>query len=348
MSEIPAFDVRAWAVWLLAAAALTMLTRNPFYLVILLLVAVAVETTCRLPGSGLRLSLWRLGLVIIAFSTLINALTIHVGATVLFSLPAGWPLIGGPITLEAAVYGALNGLMLVTLLALFMAFNASVPVSDLARFTPRALHDMGLVLLIALTYVPETTRQLQRIREAQAIRGHRVRTLRDWRPITIPLLVGGLERAMRLAETMVARGFGATATSAQTTWARVGLLLGLAATFGGWVLSFWARWPGWALMAGGVGLIGVLFWRLGRQVAQTRYRPRAWTRWDSLLVATAVLPLLLITLPWPFIASETLAYTPYPQLTLPPFDPLIGLALAALALPAIAAARLVQSQTANW
>ena len=48
---------------------------------------------------------------------------------------------------------------------------------------------------MAITYVPETARHFQRIREAQAIRGHRLRGLRDWRPIVIPLLVGGLERA---------------------------------------------------------------------------------------------------------------------------------------------------------
>ena len=35
-----------------------------------------------------------------------------------------------------------------------------------------------------------------RIREAQAVRGHRVQGIRDWLPIVVPLLVSGLERAM--------------------------------------------------------------------------------------------------------------------------------------------------------
>ena len=66
-----------------------------------------------------------------------------------------------------------------------------VPTAELAGLTPTALYELGLVLLVAITYVPETARHFQRIREAQAIRGHRLRGLRDWRPIVIPLLVGG-------------------------------------------------------------------------------------------------------------------------------------------------------------
>ena len=82
---------------------------------------------------------------------------------------------------------------------------------------PRAFYDLGVVVLIALTYVPQTMQQWQRIREAQAIRGHRWRGVRDWQPLVIPLFIGGLERAMALAEAMVARGYGATARRQQNS-----------------------------------------------------------------------------------------------------------------------------------
>ena len=175
-----------------------------------------------------------------------------------------------------------------------------------------------------------------RIREAQAIRGHRLRGLRDWRPLVLPLLVGGLERAMNLAEAMVSRGYGATAGTRHSQWVRLALLGGLAFLFGGWFLLFWLGWPGGILAAAGALLLAFLYARLGRGTPHTTYRPRRWTGRDSLLLGTAVFSFLLLFLPLPLVDRATLSYTPYPTLSLPPFDPLLGLVLALLAMPALA------------
>ena len=103
-----------------------------------------------MPGAAaLRLPFWRLAGAILLFSTLFNLLTAHVGETELAVLPDGWWLIGGPLTLEAAVYGFITGLSLMTLLSLFLAFNAIVPTTELAGLTPAALYELGLVLLVA-------------------------------------------------------------------------------------------------------------------------------------------------------------------------------------------------------
>ena len=209
-------DSRAWTIWMLTAATLATLARHPLYSLLILLAAQVVGTVCAAPqATGLRLSLGRLVPIILLVTMVTNLLFVHMGSTVLFHLP-DWPLIGGVWTAETAVAGLTNGLVLLTLLVIFQTFNRVMSVSDLAQLTPRALHELGLVLLIALTYVPETAQQLQRIREAQAIRGHQLRGLRDWPPLVIPLLIGGLERAMSLAETMVARGYGATDETRQS------------------------------------------------------------------------------------------------------------------------------------
>lgn len=331
------FDARAWVAWVLAAAVVAMVARNPLYTIIVLLASQVVAATCA-TIDGWDLPLWRIGAVVVLLSTLFNALFVPVGATVLFRLPAGWPLVGGPVTLEAAVYGAETGLILLALLAIFLAFNRIVPVSELVRLTPRAFHDLGVVVLIAITYVPETARHLQRIREAQAVRGHRLQGVRDWQPIVIPLLIGGLERAMNLAEAMVARGYGATAGRRQSTPVLAGIALGLLLVFGGWVLALWQGWPGWVLLASGIVVLALLIWRSGREVVYTRYRPRPWRNTDSVLLLVALLPLLLIALPWPFVDRATLTFSPYPQVGLPSFDPILGIVFALFAIPAIVTA----------
>lgn len=329
------FDARAWAVWVLAAAALAMTVRNPLYTVILLLVARVVDVACGRADAGLRLPLGRITVAVLFFATVFNGLFVHSGATVLFHLPAAWPLVGGPITLEGIVYGLETGLILLALLFLFVAFNRVVSPGELIRLTPRAFHDLGVVLLIAITYVPETARHLERIREAQAIRGHRLRGVRDWRPVIIPLLVGGMERAMGVAEAMVARGYGATAGKEQSPQVLAGLALGLLLLLSGWFLALWQGAVGWFLLALGALLLGLLLWRNGRRIIHTTYRPRRWRAADTAVVLASSLPLLILFLPWPFVDHNTLAYTPYPRLHLPPFDPLAGLMLLLLLLPAL-------------
>ena len=334
MKDRDTLDARAWLVWVLAGAALAMTIRNPLYTVILLLVARVVDLACGRPDAGLRLPLGRITLVVLLFATLFNGLFVHSGQTVLFRLPPAWPLVGGPITLEGMVYGLETGLILLALLFLFVTFNRVVSPGELVRLTPRAFHDLGVVVLIAITYVPETARHLERIREAQAIRGHRLRGLRDWRPVIIPLLVGGLERAMGVAEAMVARGYGATAGRDQDPRVLAGLVLGLLLLLSGWLLSFWQGPLGWLLLGSGALLLGLLLWRNGRRVIHTRYRPRPWTLQDTLVLLSSLVPLLLVFIPWPFLARDTLAYTPYPLIHLPPFDPVVGIAFLLFTLPA--------------
>lgn len=336
-AHVPVLDARVWVLWLAASAAVVMSAQNPLYCAILLVMirAVAARRASE-EGANTGLPLIRLGAAILLFATLFHGLSIHIGDTVLFRLPAGWPLIGGPITLEAAAVGFTSGLVLFTLLYLFATFNTVVTVTDLVRLVPNSLRDLGVVVLIAVTYVPETRRQLGRIREAQAIRGHRLRGIADWRPILIPLLVGGLERAMGLAESMVSRGYGATASVRQPLSVQMGLAAGLALALSGWVVTFWVGWLGWLGLGSGLVLVLFLLLKGGKRVRHTHYRARRWTRQDTLVAGAIVAALLLAFPPWPFIDRTTMMYSPYPSLSLPRFDPWIGISLLSVAIPALA------------
>jgi energy-coupling factor transport system permease protein len=318
------------------AAAITMAARNPVYSIILLLMVRVVAAFCSSEdATGSELPVARLGAAILLFATLFHGFSIHLGNTVLFRLPVNWPWIGGPITLEAAAVGLTSGLVLFTLIYLFSTFNSVVTISELVRLIPSSLRDLGVVVLIAVTYVPETKRQLQRIREAQAIRGHRLRGVADWRPIVIPLLIGGLERAMGLAEAMVSRGYGATTDARQPLSIQIGLAVGLASALTGWVLTFWISWLGWLVLGFGLILITAFMMRRGRRTPHTEYRSRAWTLGDTLAAMAALVALLLVFPRWPFIDRASMAYSPYPSLVLPGFEPWIGIALLSVAFPAV-------------
>lgn len=312
--------------------------RNPLYATVLLLVAMVVGTTCTVKENRRApLSPLHFAMIAIPLSALFNGLTASFGDTALFTLPAWVPVLGGPLTMEAIVFGAVNGLALTVIFSSFAIFNAVTPVRDLIKLTPRAFHEAGVVVSIALTFVPQTTRSLQRIREAQAVRGHQVRGLRDWLPVVMPLLTSGLERSMGLAEAMVARGYGAVSDDPQPLRSQGLLALGLLVLLGGWLAYLFH--PAWQLPAIGTMflgalLIGSVLWLSGRSVSHTVYRTRRWSYRDSAVVLACAVALTVA-----LTQSEALYYSPYPRLTAPPFDPLVGLGLLGLVVPALVGRR---------
>ena len=277
----------------------------------------------------------RFALFVIPVSAAFNALTIHLGDTVLFTTPGQIPLISGDVTLEAASYGAINGLVLVTTVAIFSVIGSGVPARQVVRSTPRAFQSIGITAGIALNFVPQTMRRLNEVREAQAVRGHRIRGLRDWLPLWVPLLVGGLEQAMQLSEAMVARGFGAARSRSASVLTRILLLAGLTLLLGGWLLQF-AGAPPWfassCMLAGGASILAGLWWN-SRSIRHTTYRPTPFTRIDLICCLAALLAAAAWLLPGPLLDRSTLAYTPYPTLSMPGFSPLLGLILLAWLAP---------------
>ena len=332
-----------WLLWLAAAVVPTLATRNPLYLIILLLtiaiVYLALGTRSPLAASwGLFL---RAGLLLWGTTFVFDTLTAHYGATVLFSLPRHWPVIGGRITLEAAVFGATSGLALVTLLLVFATFNALVDHHRLLRLLPPSLYQAGVVASIAMTFVPSTAASLKDIREAQAVRGHRFRGLRDLLPLFVPLVTSGLERAIQLAEAMEARGFSRVVTPAQASsrLRKLALTLAiLACGIGLFGYSYWrpGRWPALALLAAGLALLLFTLCRMGRGTGRTRYRRELWRRRDTVVgvASGAVLATFLALL---VLSPKVLAYPVYPRVNWPPFEPLVGLALLPLLAPALVA-----------
>lgn len=330
----------AWLAWAGAAGVAALLTRNPLYLTLIGLAAGVVwaaqrqaAPTALLSGHGLA----RLSAATLAFSTALNMLFSHGGCTVLFHLPSGLPYIGGPVTLEAAVYGLTTGLAIVTLLIVVIVVNAAVEPAEILRYLPGFLYSAGLVATIALTFAPQTRRALLEIREAQQVRGHRPRGLRDLPPLVVPLITTGLENAMELAEAMAARGFGQTTLQpAHALRLRIGLALTSLGLFLGLVIyGFRATLAPFALglvSASGVVLLGLLWWG-GRGARRSRYRQHPWHYADTLIAGASVAFLIILVVLYRLSPAQ-LVYDPYPRVLPPPFMPLVGLAILLLTAPA--------------
>ncbi len=337
------FHTLSWVAWLIAAAVPAFTLRNPLYLALVLGAAWLVYTALgRTSPIGYSWGTFaRIGFLFLALAVPFNALSNHIGQIVLFRLPANWPIIGGPITLEATIAGAVNGLGLLTILIVFAAFNAVVDHYQLLRATPPFLFPAGVVVSIAITFVPQMVLSAREIHQAQRIRGHRFRGVRDLLPLVMPLLANALERAIQLAETMEARGFGRIAapfSRRQAMTIQLATLIGLLSLLTG--LSMLAYLPGYRLwgrvltIAGVGGLLGV-FGVQGRQVHRTRYRQSAW-HWQDTVIALSCALVLTALIVARLTAPSRLAYNPFPPgPLLPPFNLPVGAALLLLALPAL-------------
>jgi energy-coupling factor transport system permease protein len=267
------------------------------------------------------------------------------GQTALLALPSytlpallGGVTLGGAVTAEDLAWGAVRGLRIWTLLVIFGAFNALINHYRLLRLAPRSLFHVGLVVTIALTFVPQVIRALSEIRDAQRLRGHRFRGPRTYLPLVAPLLAGSLEKSIQLAEALDARGYGRTSASDAVrglaqVWVIVGILLLGAGLFSWLYYGAATALPALLLIGSGGVLLTLAFRAFGRLVSRTIYRRERWRRRDSVVVVTVcgcVLGLVALRM-----TDVALNYNPYPVISAPPFNPLTGALLLLLGIPAL-------------
>jgi energy-coupling factor transport system permease protein len=329
-----------WVVWTVVAATAITLTHNPLYLTILLgIVTIHYAMASRHhPRAGGWRSLLRIMLGLALLVVPFNALNAHAGSHVLFRLPPHWPIIGGNITLEAILWGVSASLGLLSLIVLFATFNLQIDQAQMLRLTPAFIYEAGLIISIALTFIPQMMISAREIREAQLIRGYRMRRARDMLPLVIALLTTGLEKSMQLAESMEARGYGNVRALPRTRDVLFkGLtLLGLAGILGSiFALTYFSswQWAAWAGLAISTMLLLGLFWAQGRRVTRTHYRRERWTWRDGVTLGTG-LGMLTALIVVRTRDVSALQYYPYTEL-LPPFLPWLGAALLTMITPVL-------------
>jgi energy-coupling factor transport system permease protein len=339
----------AWWLWALCLAYAAMRTTN-LLLLVEIAAAVSVVVSARrgqAPWANAYSLLLKLGLVTVAITTFLQlAIGVRAPGHVLVRLPSvplpSWLdglTLGGPVTGEAVINAFGAGLRLAVLIACFGAANALAHPARLVRILPAALYEVGVAIVVAMTFVPQLAESLVRLRAAQRLRGRPITGIRGLRGIAVPVLEEALERAIGLAASMDSRGYGRrTQQPAGVRRASAAaLLLGLGGALVGTyqVISGGDRHGlGVALLVAGpvVALVGGL--AAGRRGRRTRYRPDAWRAAEWAVVACGA----VVVLGYAFGAAGTPATgvpLAWPKLELVPFLATLVAALPAFVTPPV-------------
>ena len=303
-SAVPrALHPGAWWLWALGLAAATSRTTNPLLLVLALAVAGYVVAARRsdAPWARAYRVFLVLGLVVLAVrivmeSVLGPVIPGHVLVTLpRLSLPdwAAGVRLGGPVTLEGVVTAGCAGLQLAALLACIGAANALANPSRLLAAVPGALYEVGVALVVALSFAPQAVASIRRVSAARRLRGRPARGLRGLSGLISPVLGGALERSVELAASMDSRGYGrragqSTGTRRLTGALTLGGLAGVVAGVYGLLDNSSPGVVGLPLLGLGVLLAGFGLAVGGRRVRRTRYRPDPWALPEWLVAGSGI------------------------------------------------------------
>ncbi|MFE4449836.1 energy-coupling factor transporter transmembrane protein EcfT [Streptomyces sp. NPDC056796] len=286
-----ALPAGAWWLWALGLAAAASRTTNPLLLGLLVGVAGYVVAARRTDAPWARSygAFVRLGLFVVAvrlvFSVVLGS---SVPGTHTLFTPPEVPLpdwaqgirIGGRVTAEQVVFALYDGAKLATLLICVGAANSLASPARLLKSLPGALYEVGVAVVVAMTFAPNMVADVARLRTARRLRGRPAGGIGAVLRIGLPVLEGALERSVALAASMDARGYGRTArvppaVRRTTRVLTLGGLLGVCAgTYG--LLAARGAVHGLPLLLAGLAAATAGLRLGGRRSVRTRYRPDRW------------------------------------------------------------------------
>jgi len=348
----------AWWLWAIGLATAASRTSNPL-LLLLIFAVLGLVVSLRRPQApwarGYRFYLLMAAIVIVirvAFSVVFAAGP-SAGDHILFRLPAvpvpDWYVgvrIGGPVSAETVLTAAVDGVRLACLLCCIGAANTLANPKRALRILPGALYELGAAVTVALSLAPQLVESVARVRAARRLRGGGqggpgARRFGVLRGIAVPVLHDALDRSLRLAAAMDARGYGRTGRAGPATRRLTAALMlaGLAGLcLGGYeLLDPTVSHPvGLGGFAAGSALCVAGLVLGGRRVSRSRYRPDPW-RWPEWLVTASGLTSAVVL-------SLNLGYNPaalnpgfhplqWPTLPLLPAVAILVAAMAAVAAP---------------
>lgn len=190
--------------------------------------------------KALKTMLWLIFPVLI-FSTALNPLFNHEGATIL-----GYFKTGNPLTLESVLYGLASGVMIVSVLNWFSCYQSVMTSDKFMYLFGKIIPAMSLIFSMVLRFVPKFHAQIQNVSDAQKCIGRDVtngtvlQRARHGMKILSVMITWALENSVETADSMRSRGYGLRGRNNFSIYrfdSRDMRLMGVMVILGGIVLS---------------------------------------------------------------------------------------------------------------
>ena len=185
----------------------SMCLMHPVYLAISLTGALAYAITLN-GQKAVRFAVMGL-LPMAALAALVNQAFNHEGATILTYLPSG-----NPLTLESILYGCASGVLLAAVVLWFVCVTDVITSDKVVYLFGRIIPALSLLLSMTLRFVPQFTRRLRTVAQAQRHLGRdtgsgsvRQRVRSALRVFSI-VVTWSLESGLIAADSMRGRGYG--------------------------------------------------------------------------------------------------------------------------------------------
>ena len=340
----------AWWVWALGLATAASRTLNPLLLVLVIAVAGTVVSARKPEAPWARSFMFfaKLGVAIIIVRVLVQLVFgAAIGTTRLFTLPGidlpDWMAgvrLGGPVMLESLLLALYDGLRLATIIMCVGAANSLASPSRLLKSVPAALYEIGVSVVVALTFTPQLISDVLRVQSARHLRGRATRGPRAIAGAAMPVLEGALERSVTLAAAMDSRGYGRRGPMSirqrrvNASLLTIGLIAACIGTYG--LVSAGTPWFLSApMLAAGLGSSLLAITWSARNAVRTRYRPDPWwaPEWAVSGAGLAIAACFVSAAWWAPAGLETLVDPP----TWPALPALAVLGLLLALTPAITA-----------
>ena len=293
----------AWWSWGICLAVATSRTINPWLLVIIILATVIVTLSRKTDDPWA--SALSIGIKIATFALVIRMViaiifSVPGDGRVLFSLPrvklpewlAGI-FLGGDVTQERLHFVFIETLTIFALVVTIAGASSLANPKQTLRALPGVLHEAGVALIISTTLIPHFVTSIKRIREARKLRGDEKRF--SFKRTLIPLFEEALERALIMAESMEARGYGYRLKTDKKIVPSILMLLGS----GGLLLAVLQLLTSGpfriTLFVSLVVLTSGLIWA-NKENTRSRYRPLSWRIEENLVLAASVVAVIIAQL----------------------------------------------------
>ena len=207
-----------WWLWSVALAITSIRSQNNLYIFALIILFIVVVRQRKNVENLLNPFKLTLQLALIAtvvrliFAVLIGT---PLPGKILFSLPQlqlpEWLAgvrVGGDVTSERLISVFTESMKFAIVLIAFGAASAlSSPIQIIKSISSR-VYLFGVVLLIAVSILPQIVQSFNRVLAARRMRGLAKASIGNFRTVLAPVLEESLERALDLSAAMESRGFG--------------------------------------------------------------------------------------------------------------------------------------------